>query len=89
MVIQQMQTIPDHCCARLIIVRSTHKFEPKPSLNGWSHGIKRYCIVVPLNDITSLQNVMKIYHQKISTYPSYLKPAKPLGRFCPTVNNYL
>jgi hypothetical protein len=32
---------------------------------------------------------MKIYQvvQKVFIDPLYLKPARPLGRFCPTVNN--
>jgi hypothetical protein len=52
-------------------------------------GTKNYCIEVPLDGITSLPNFMKIYQgfQKISIDPLYLKPAMPLGRFCPTVNN--
>jgi hypothetical protein len=42
-----------------------------------------------LKGITSLPNFIKIYQavQKILTDPFYLKPAMPLGRFCPTVNH--
>jgi hypothetical protein len=51
-------------------------------------GLKKYCIEVPLNGITTLPNSMKIYQlvQKIVIDPLYLKPATPLGRFCPKVN---
>jgi hypothetical protein len=45
-------------------------------------------IEVLLNGITCLPNFMKIFQldQKISIDPLYLKPAMPVGRFCPKVN---
>jgi hypothetical protein len=54
-------------------------------------GIKNYHIEVPLNDITSLQNLIKMYQvvQKVSIDPLYLMPAISLGCFCTAVNNWL
>jgi hypothetical protein len=51
--------------------------------------LKNDCIEVPLHDITSLPNFLKIYHaaQNISTDPLYLKPPMPSRHFCPTVDN--
>jgi hypothetical protein len=51
-------------------------------------GIKIIFIDVPLNGITFVPNLMKIYPvvQNLSMDPLYLKPATPLGYFCPRVN---
>jgi hypothetical protein len=57
---QTIQTVSNHCCARLKILHPTN-FEPHPSWNVWSYGIKNYSIEVHLNGIT-WSNIMKSYH---------------------------
>jgi hypothetical protein len=41
--------------------RLTSQLWTQPFQNGWSYGIKNYCIEVSLNGISCLPNFMEIY----------------------------